>query len=274
MVGKVVHHFYACGKKGLPAHIRCQGIVYDRVEVLKRDFFAETGLYRRGRNQAKDAPARVVLKMARKQSFLGVGLRWLGRILQRNEVQNLRRLQDLDCVPHVLCEYGSFGFVYTYIEGITLDEKPKVDEGFFDRFGLLLHRIHERHIVYLDLNKKSNILVGSDGQPYLIDFQISQCIGDGPFGLRWLMCRMRQRLQKEDFYHLSKHRLRCCRPSLPRAQKEAILRPSFWIRLHRAITAPARKLRRLLLGFLYSRNYLSVGESEQYTPENDPHRFL
>jgi hypothetical protein len=109
----------------------------------------------------------------------------------------------------------------------------------------LLQRVHRRGIAYVDLHKRENILVGEDGRPYLIDFQISvQLAQRGPVGaiLRLLQCC--------DAYHLAKHvrRGQLDQGGLPAAPRDAG-RP--WIiRLHRRIAVPLRTSRRTLLVWL------------------------
>ena len=58
--------FYACGGKGLPPQITCLGSQYVLEKVLKHDFHAATGLYRRRESEAvgwasahADCPVRV-----------------------------------------------------------------------------------------------------------------------------------------------------------------------------------------------------------------------
>ena len=84
-----------------------------------------------------------------------------------------------------------------------------------------------------------------DDRPHLIDFQISHDLhelGD-TFLNRWLL----QRLQSEDFYHLLKHK-KNLRPDLMSEQElEDSQRRSWFIRIHRAIATPIRKVRRRTL---------------------------
>ena len=109
----------------------------------------------------------------------------------------------------------------------------------------LLERVHQRGIAYVDLHKRENILVGTDGRPYLIDFQISQYLPQrGPLGA---VLRV---LQRCDDYHLSKHIHRSRRDSGDQpAQGRGADRP--WvIRAHRQIAVPFRTFRRQLLVWL------------------------
>ena len=94
------------------------------------------------------------------------------------------------------------------------------------------------------MNKSPNILVGDDGRPYLIDFQISGDLhewGD-TFITRWLLAR----LQREDHYHLLKHKRRLRPDELTAQERLAAARRSLLIRLHRVISKPYFLIRRSL----------------------------
>jgi hypothetical protein len=103
--------------------------------------------------------------------------------------------------------------------------------------------MHKLGIAYVDLHKRENIIVGDNGSPYLIDFQISfdithprnRCIA----GMRAVF----HRLCEGDIYHLAKHirRSGSARVIVPR---ETI---PIWLRFHRILAVPFREIRRRLL---------------------------
>ena len=69
--------------------------------------------------------------------------------------------------------------------------------------------MHGRGIAYVDLHKRENILVGVDGQPYLIDFQIGLALPAWwPANLEMIEAVIRL-AQHNDTYHLAKHVARC-----------------------------------------------------------------
>ena len=255
---------YACGTVGLPKTAFIAGRQWALRRTYKHDFFAATGLYESLEDVADHIPPqRVVLKISRVQSFLGLPTAWFGRYLKNREYRFLQQLQSIDQVPQLVGEYGRNGFVYRYIEGWSLDEKPSLPDTFFDDLKGLLRRIHQSGMCYVDFNKRGNILIGSDGRPYLIDFQI--CMK--PFRF-W-----RKMLQREDFYHLLKHKRRL-RPDLLTENEKAIsLHRSPAIRVHRFLTIPLRTLRRRLLALLYRKQILTLDDDVEPTPENDPSRF-
>ena len=143
------------------------GVTYRHSATLKHDFFAATGFY-------EDAAGRrVVLKVGRVVEFAGMPLLWLGKWLCRREVRFYSRLSDLPNVPAVLGTWGPTGFVHDYVPGRPLHPSRPVPDGFFDQLAELLKELHRRGIAYVDTNKPENILLGDDGRPHLIDFQIS-----------------------------------------------------------------------------------------------------
>jgi serine/threonine protein kinase len=155
-----------------------------------------------------------------------------------------RRLADLPHVPNILGTVGATGFVMQFVEGCPLSEASAVPERFFDELLELIRELHRRGIAYVDTNKPQNILLGVDGKPHLIDFQISwdiQRLGNWLLN-RWLL----RRLQADDIYHLLKHKCRLRRDELTGDERGQLERKSVFIRLHRYLTRPYFLLRRRL----------------------------
>lgn len=271
------YQLYACGKKGLPKTIRLDKNTYNLSKILKHDFFAATALYLLKNHQtetSENTPLKVVLKTYRKQHLFGLPMSWLGKIICNHEVENLQRLRSLTQVPELISLYDRSGFIYQYIEGRTLAETKNPPDHFFDQLLDLLKKIHNRGIVYLDMNKRSNIIIGPDGRPFLIDFQISLFLNKNPIFGKNFAESLSNCLKKADLYHLLKHK-RKLKPELLRPEEKNISRTKTkLIILHRLIAEPFKKLRRGLLRYLYSRNILPVDRNVNYKPEDDPARFL
>lgn len=221
----------------LPDRVSCAGAEYELVETFKHDFFAATGLYR-----GPDGLA--VLKLGRSNDAFSIPLGWIGRFLARREIAMYRLASDLRGVPRLIGPVGDNGLLHAFVPGHPLGRREEVSDTFFDELRALLDTLHNRHVAYVDLNKRQNILVGDDGRPYLIDFQIALHLPSagwrGAAVVQWLL----RRFQHADDYHFLKHKRRL-RPDLltpaERAQVEDI---SVWIRLHRAIARPLTTLRR------------------------------
>jgi hypothetical protein len=250
---KLSYQLLACGKKGMPETITYNQHQYKLEKVMKHDFFAATGLYlSNGSTEGAipPGPAKLVLKLGCKQHFLFLPLSWFGKFLRNHEVSISGHLSDIPQVPKVLCLYDKTGFLYEYIEGSSLDEQQNLPEDFFDNLKDLLQQIHEKDIVYLDMNKNGNIIHGNDGKPYLIDFQISLRLKGRLPGFRHLVSFIKKELIKADIYHIYKHKRRFC-PELLRPEETPLSYPTNpLIKMHRLIANPFRKIRRAVLNYL------------------------
>jgi hypothetical protein len=250
MQGSLRNQLYACGSKAAPGQIVCGESTYRLQKVLKHDFFAATALYelcKKGQNADIATPPKIVLKLSREQHLLGLPLAWLGELLCSHQIFVLRRLNHLRGTPRFICRYGKRGLIYQYIEGDLLDGDNELPDNFFDKLLELLRQIHGCNIVYLDMNKRDNIILGSDGQPYLIDFQISLHIDERTLISRHLSTYLRDALKRADIYHLFKHKRKLAPKSL-RPEEQPLSRPTIsLIQLHRLAATPFRKLRRALL---------------------------
>ena len=240
------HQLFAYGKRQLPQTITIRQREYHLEQVLKHDFFAATALYQSTAPcDSKDTPNRIIFKSGCRQFFLGFPMSLIGRPLVKREVRNLKHLSDIGNTPRLLSEFDKLSFTYEYIDGVTLADAQNIPEDFFDKLHALVKDIHKTGFVYLDMNKTTNIIVGDDSQPYLIDFQISMLFKNKKRSFSPISNRIRDRLQREDLYHLCKHKRRFGY-TLTDDEKN-IARPSLLIRLHRCIATPYRKIRRALL---------------------------
>ena len=220
------------------------GRLFARIEVFKHDSWAATALY------ADDRGERIVCKLNRMQPALGVGLGWLGRRLATREMRALERLRDLPNVPVPCGPVRVNGrelpnaAARAFVSGHPLAGNEHVGDDFFPELLDLLTAMHRRGIAYVDLHKRENILVGDDGRPHLIDFQISFDVTNPR--VRWLpgIREVFEMLCQSDLYHLTKHVTRH-RPD-QRLPGLTEARP-WWIDAHRAAAMPFRELRRRLL---------------------------
>ncbi len=256
--------FRALGKNDPPESVDIRGAIYQRVRIFKHDSWAATALY------SSEKHGQVICKFNRCQGIGPIPMSWLGRILAGNESRILKRLADTGQVPLILGEVRADGHVMPtaiarkFVEGHPLGHREAVHEEFFPRLRSLLDLMHARELAYVDLHKRENVLVGDDGLPYLIDFQISYSSPQGLvrylFPSKWLLSI----LQKSDLYHLEKLR----RKSLPADQANAIeIRRPWWIRLHRAVAMPYRQTRRKLFVAMKIRSGKGRVHTEHFTEE-------
>lgn len=230
----------ALGKRSLPADIDFAARIYRRQTEYKNDFFAATALY--------EAEGRkVILKVQRQASFFLFPLGWLGRILARREEAMLRRLEGVPGVPRFLGRWGATGVVREFIEGSTLSQAGRLPDSFHKDLRALIDAVHARGMAYVDLEKRDNVLVGADGRPYLIDFQIAWYWPrrwGGDFGpASWI----RRWLQAGDRYHLVKLQRRTRPDQLTPEQLAASYRKPWFVRAYTRVTRPLTLARRWVL---------------------------
>lgn len=224
------------------------GRTYRLEKVLKHDFFAVTARFRGPDGEA------VCLKHYHTEPWLGCPLEWAGRLMADREVRHYRLLRDLGNVPRLLGRVGQSAFAHAWVEGNDLlDQKDRLPDDFFDRLEALIAAVHARGMAYVDMNKPDNVLVGADGRPVLIDFQISWAPRPswGPVGA--VKRRLLGLFQEADRYHVRKLKRLYRGDLMTPEEREASYRRPWFLGLHRAFGAPLRDLRRKFLEWVGSR---------------------
>lgn len=259
--------FRALGGSEPPPVVEVGGTRCRLVRTLKHDSWAATALYERPDGTL------VTCKFNRVQPILVLPMRWLGRRLARREAEFLHRLADQELVPSCLGPVTEEGarlpnaLARVYVEGEPFRTADQVDRRFFAELERLLTAVHERRMAYVDLHKRENIIVGTDGRPHLIDFQVSYALGsrwpaNGRIA-RWILAQ----LQETDRYHFGKHLLRCLHDELTPEERLRYGRRPALIGIHRKLTVPLRSLRRKLLVRLGIRDRSGLATSE-FEPED------
>ena len=200
-----------------PSQLDLDGKTFEFHRILKDDFFSLNILY------TDSAHEGYVLKLSDFRFIGGWLLRPLAAWISRREYTMYQRVRDIPGIPALGPRFGRRGYFHRYIEGKTLWEYKdgkELPSDFFDQLTRILAEVHERRIFYADLNKRGNIICSSSGEAFLIDFQI--CIffkpRSGKVG-EWLN-RILHGLQKEDRYHLLKHK-KDLQPELLREEEQA-----------------------------------------------------
>ncbi|MBX7244129.1 MAG: hypothetical protein K1X53_01445 [Candidatus Sumerlaeaceae bacterium] len=262
--------FRALGRQEPPALVEIDGHQYTMARLVKHDSWAATAIY--------EGPAgQVVCKFNRTQSLLGIPMEWLGRRLAGREVRFLELLKDVACIPPAcgpvydvsasqrLCTTAA---AHAFVEGHPMRSREQLEERFFLLLRETLDVIHSRGMAYVDLHKRSNILVQDDGTPCLIDFQV--CYRPEGIAARFWPCKVLLRwLQQIDDYHYIKHVLRHCRAMIPEGEQSLDLHRHWTIRLWRKIATPLRALRRNLLVLVGVRQRSGRPETELEPEEAD-----
>ncbi len=204
-----------------PSRVTLYGQEYMFHRILKDDFFSLNILYTNASSES------YVLKLSDFRFVLGRMLRPFAAWISRREYTIYRMVADIPGVPDLGPRYGKRGYFHRFIEGQTLHEIERqiVDQrhlvaghqdvathgtglapNFFDQLKTIVDAVHQRRIFYADLNKRGNIICGTDGKPYLIDFQI--CVPLPVRGGWWggITEKIFQQLIQEDLYHVYKHK--------------------------------------------------------------------
>ena len=232
----------ALGRDDLPARLEVSGRLLRHVATAKHDFWAATGFYEDHHGR------RAVLTIYRTTHFAGAPLRWLGRWQCGREVAFYRHLNGVACVPPLVDRVADTAYLREFVAGRPLSGAHPVPHAFWPRLEAAMRAVHERGVAYVDSNKPENVLVGDDGQPYLFDFQIAwRAAPRARYGLgRWWLTR----LQREDHYHLLKHKRRFGRDAMTPIELARVRRRSMLIRAYRVLNQPYRLIRRPLFRWL------------------------
>lgn len=242
--------FRALGLNEPPAMLQINSLSdfdgeYQRVQIFKHDSWAATALYASGGRE-------IVCKFNRQQRIGLIPMGWLGNFLARRETFLLQKLSHVVNIPNsvgpILVDGQSLenATAHVYVPGRPFKHDYNATEAFLVELEQLIGQVHAADVAFVDLHKSENILVGDDGKPYLIDFQIGfwkPSSKVAAFFCKWLLLA----LQRSDRYHLLKH-ITKCRPTMDWNQLH-MQRP-WYIRLHRRITIPLRTLRRRFLVLL------------------------
>lgn len=234
--------FRALGRHEPPTEILAGGRPYRLTGVLKHDSWACTATY------ADDSGHAIACKFNRRQPLLLLPAGWLGRRLARKEIGLMRLMADVEGLPKWAGEVIVDGrpwpnaAAHEWIPGRPFHPTIAVDDEFFPRLKVILEALHARRYAYVDLGKAENILIGDDGRPYLIDFQL-------PFSPHpWLPLGWWLRaLQQTDIYHLYKHWSRARPDQLTEAQRDLDQYRPWLVRLAHRVQPFLRGTRRRIL---------------------------
>jgi hypothetical protein len=232
---------FALGHEGLPEELVADGVRWRFAKLFKHDFFAATALY-----QNAQGPQQAVLKVQRTHHYYGFPMKWLGRMIAGHEIRVYEQLQGVVGVPRYLGRVGDTGFLHAFVPGIDLQAKLPLTPAFFEDLKRLMEEVHERHVAYVDSNKRENILFGEDGKPWLIDFQISFELKKGGrdnFMAKWFF----RRFVRADWYHYYKHKTRLLPSACVPEDFEKARKRGFWHQVHRIVARPMIVMRRKFL---------------------------
>lgn len=152
-------------------------------DLLNRGNRRNPDVYRVGRGAA----ALVVKDFAPRGRWVRATL---GRWLTRREARAWQALRGHPNVPAFRGSIDELAFAVEYRPGRRMSRKlaNEVSADFCDRLEEAVAEMHRRGVVHLDLRHRSNVMVGDDGAPVLVDFGSALCLRPGGFAA-WLLLR-------------------------------------------------------------------------------------
>lgn len=148
----------------------------------------------------------------------------------------------------------------SFQRGQPLHRATSLPQDFFDLVDALVMAMHAAGVCHNDLHKEQNLVVGDDGRPALIDFQLASIHKRRGRGYR-VRCA-------EDLRHVQKHRRRYTRDG--RGPAEAGVRHGAGLGHQRGPLALAwRRLGKPLYNGL-TRNLLRTKDGEERRPSTGP----
>lgn len=175
----------------------------------------------------------------------------IARLLLRRERHALSRLRGLAGVPTLLAT-GPGWLVRSFLDGVPLSRAERLPRNFFALLAGLCAQLHERGVAHNDLHKEQNVLVGPDGRPAVVDFQLASVHRKGR--------RLAARAQ-EDLRHVEKHARRY-EARGGKVAGEGVRRASFAARAWRQIVKPVYNT--------ITRKWLRCGDGEERRPAQGP----
>ncbi len=119
--------------------------------------------------------------------------RWIrstwGRFSIWNEMATYRALADHAAVPQLIGAIDPLAFAVEYRPGrrMTRRLRGRISPGFPAALEGAIRGMHERGVVHLDLRHRSNVMIGEDGDPILIDFASAIRFRPGSWAHRWIL---------------------------------------------------------------------------------------
>ena len=171
----------------------------------------------------------------------------LGKLLAGREARALLKLDSVAGVPRLLGQSGSRALYMEWLDGISVKEALTQETDwptFLAELENTLREIHSQGVAHCDLRGLSNILVGPDQKPYVIDFV--SCFFAGS---RWGFLRswVFRRFCEADRQALLKLRQRVAPESMNTADAELIAHSGVFSRAMRRIGQGIRKVSLWLL---------------------------
>jgi hypothetical protein len=96
---------------------------------------------------------------------------FVGMLANHREIRIYRRLKGVPGIPRNYGSVDRYALLLSYIPGRNTGEclPGELDPSFFSRLREIVDAIHARGVVLCDLRNTKNIMVGDEGEPYIVD---------------------------------------------------------------------------------------------------------
>jgi predicted Ser/Thr protein kinase len=133
----------------------------------------------------------VVKSFARKS----LPVRWIGRLQIAREERAYRALAGVAGIPALRGRPDPDTLLLDYVEGRRLthvQSEPRPERRrYVDRLARLVGEIHARGVTHIDLRGRDNVLVGPDGNVWMIDFAAAHVAPAGTWPRRFVFPLLR-----------------------------------------------------------------------------------
>ena len=147
----------------------------------------------------------------------------VGRFLIWRESRAYARLHGVRGIPIFFGVLDGLALVVEEVPGRgteKLGKKTRLPPRFFDAFENLVDCVHHRGLVHCDLKRASNVILGDDGLPYIVDWAASVSEKEFRFPL---LRRIYRRFLLDDRMAIIKLKLRH-NPEMLRPEEKALYR--------------------------------------------------
>lgn len=181
----------------------------------------------------EDNGHRAIVKDFRYNGFLYRNI--IGRFLIWRETKAYRKLKDLKGVPVFYGSLGGITLIVEEIEGTDIERLEVISslsETFYGELKDLIKEIHKRGLAHCDLKRAPNIMLGSDGKPYIVDW--ASAISEREFRF-FPMSLIYERFIKDDLNAITKLRLKYQPEKVSQEDKDLYMKRGRLERLVRAV---------------------------------------
>jgi serine/threonine protein kinase len=178
-----------------PGRTRMRFADFEILSTLKEDIFGTTTCVR------MDSNTFVCRNYSQARNIF---FRVIASYLAKREAMILKKASIIDegKIPRLIY-FGNGILCRSYIPGQSLRANPNVNSLFYVKARQILDELHDIGVIHNDLEKPENWLVTDDGNPAIIDFQLSVFFSNRNNKLYLIG-------KQEDIRHLYKNKKRFC----------------------------------------------------------------